>query len=277
MLDTIAVFDKDNNFTEIKKLNQEEAIQVNELIEYMNMLEFVFYSTEPLKYNMNNFTKLYEELNLGIRNAALSKYLIVASVQNVLSSMRGYIDGFAHALSEFYGKESAVFKNFKIYKSKAFDNNKSYRFIEALRNYVQHRGFPIDKIRIDLNENKNSIKLVLMKTSLIDNGKLSPKNKDYINNNFEDEIDIVPHLNIMYGALLLIHDRILFSIYSDYKIKEFFNYSKYCSCINKCLLLAETQLHSTTKNLTMKYFNFEGIKFIADEIKDIFNKFYSGE
>lgn len=274
MLNKIAVLGGENNLTVIKELSEEEATCARKMIEYMEMYEFIYYSTEPMVHNMISFSNLLDELNHGIRNIALSKYQIVVSIQNLLSSMRGYIDTFAHTLSEFYGKESDIYNSFKAEKSLAFDNNKSYRFIESLRNHVQHRGYPIDKMNIKLIDNNKVIQLILLKESLISNDKLSKKNRDFIDNNFESEIDITTHIKTMFGLLLLIHDKILFSVYSDDKFEEFFKYYNYKTKVNESLLLVDIESLDYRVNLDLKMFNFEGMKLIKNNLNDTFEKFH---
>jgi hypothetical protein len=63
-------------------------------------------------------------------------------VANLLSSCKGYVDHTPHHLQLMFGKESKVLEFFKKITSDEYDKNLSYRFMEELRNYAQHRGFP---------------------------------------------------------------------------------------------------------------------------------------
>ena len=59
---------------------------------------------------------------------------------NLLASCRLYLDHSPHTLSRLGTSVSDVFVN---KKRKAYDGEFSYRFMEALRNYSQHRGSPL--------------------------------------------------------------------------------------------------------------------------------------
>lgn len=69
--------------------------------------------------------------------------LLNRRVANVLASCRAYLDHTAHHLSNIYGKTSQISDAFKAIKSKQYDGNHEYRIAEAMRNYGQHRGFPM--------------------------------------------------------------------------------------------------------------------------------------
>lgn len=62
---------------------------------------------------------------------------------NLLTTCRLYLDQIEHNFSEMFGKQSQQFVALGVAKSKEYDDYLGYRFMEALRNYVQHRGFPI--------------------------------------------------------------------------------------------------------------------------------------
>jgi hypothetical protein len=64
-------------------------------------------------------------------------------VVNLLSSCRLYLDQTPHALGEIYetfDKDSSAFEQARI---SAHTKRLGYRVMEALRNYVQHRGMPL--------------------------------------------------------------------------------------------------------------------------------------
>jgi hypothetical protein len=67
-------------------------------------------------------------------------------IVNVLTSCRLYQDQTDHGISMLYGSESAELKKVKQFKAKLFDEQWGYRFMEALRNHVQHAGLPVHVI-----------------------------------------------------------------------------------------------------------------------------------
>lgn len=67
-------------------------------------------------------------------------------VVNLLTACRLYLDQSDHGISSLYGNSSEVLSEIKVFKSRLYDNNWGYRFIEALRNHVQHAGLPVNVI-----------------------------------------------------------------------------------------------------------------------------------
>ncbi|MFM7641533.1 MAG: hypothetical protein ACKO45_08285 [Cyanobium sp.] len=65
---------------------------------------------------------------------------------NLLSSVRLYRDQTAHALSTQFGEDSPTYSQYVSETHHAYDNSLGYRCLEALRNYVQHRGMPAHSI-----------------------------------------------------------------------------------------------------------------------------------
>jgi hypothetical protein len=64
-------------------------------------------------------------------------------IANLLSSACLYIDQVPHNLHSLYGKCSNHAITFKQCCSKQYDSSFAYRVMEALRDYAQHRGFPV--------------------------------------------------------------------------------------------------------------------------------------
>jgi hypothetical protein len=67
-------------------------------------------------------------------------------LSNLLSSCRLYFDQIAHLLGETFGTASTEATRVNQERNNAYDQSFAYRFIEALRNFVQHRALPIDNI-----------------------------------------------------------------------------------------------------------------------------------
>ena len=69
------------------------------------------------------------------------------SFDDVLSAFRRFTDRTAHLLSQRYGPNSAELRVLQRSMSQEFDNEFAYRFMYHLRNYSEHRGAPITRIR----------------------------------------------------------------------------------------------------------------------------------
>lgn len=62
---------------------------------------------------------------------------------NLLTSVRLYVDQLNQNIAECLTEIPNVKEDVKSLFSKEYDENRYYRFMEALRNYVQHRGLPV--------------------------------------------------------------------------------------------------------------------------------------
>lgn len=81
-----------------------------------------------------------------IRNAMQERLILDRRVVNLLTSCRLYLDQTDHGLSNLYGNPSEELKGIKEFKSGLYDDHWGYRFMEALRNHVQHSGLPVHQI-----------------------------------------------------------------------------------------------------------------------------------
>lgn len=267
----IMELDTSNNLKVIKELDIEKEKEIKEILEYIDLFELIYHSVESLTQNMMSLLELIENRP---DNLNLFKYKVLVNIQNVLSSIRGYIDTFAHTLSESYGKESEIYERFKIEKSKAFDSSKSYRFIEMLRNYVQHRGVPGDKIVRKIEEGKNKTQVILLKSTLLKDKKISAKKKTEILEIYPEEIDILVELKIMYGLLLLIHDKILYQIYDNVKFKKYYSYQKYQSDESSSLLFGRIDHNNDSTQIDFRGIDFNKIRQIEIHVDEVFTKFH---
>jgi len=73
--------------------------------------------------------------------------VIRSRFDDVLSSFRRFTDRTAHLLTQCYGKGSEEVRVLKKAMSCEFDNEFAYRFMCQLRNYSEHRGTPIARIK----------------------------------------------------------------------------------------------------------------------------------
>lgn len=93
----------------------------------MCLLEYSLKHTASHPYNENYFLKA-------------NKHII-----NLLTSSRLYLDHLSHLISEFADPLFLDF-DFNTIRSGQYDSLFGYRFMEALRNYVQHRAMPVNGI-----------------------------------------------------------------------------------------------------------------------------------
>ena len=71
---------------------------------------------------------------------------IIRRLINLLSTGRLYLDQSIHNLNNISSIKSINIEEIKTEKNKQYDQYLGYRVMEALRNYVQHRGYPIQSL-----------------------------------------------------------------------------------------------------------------------------------
>ena len=118
-----------------------------------NLLEMLFIE-EKFDVVIENYLEIELELlkiparYMVLRNVSYAlhydnKNIINRRLVNSLSSCRSYLDHTKHHLNNIFGKDSQIVKEIEEFKNNQYDQYLGYRVMEALRNYVQHRGFAI--------------------------------------------------------------------------------------------------------------------------------------
>lgn len=116
-----------------------------------------------LEENFDLVTENYYEYELELISIALRHMIfhgpsdasfgserraIVRRIVNLLTACRMYLDQCVHHISEIYGSKSSHTTEVKSEKSSQYDQRFGYRVMEALRNHVQHRGFPVHVLTV---------------------------------------------------------------------------------------------------------------------------------
>lgn len=124
------------------KLNLIEILYIEEKF---NILIENYFDLESTLLELSAKYMIFRNLDYEIiqnRHQLVNRRII-----NLLSSTRLYLDQTKHHFHNIFGKNSSEVKRFKSATNSEYDDNFSYRVMEALRNYVQHRGFPIQKVQ----------------------------------------------------------------------------------------------------------------------------------
>ncbi len=119
------------------KLSQEETLYTVVKLNYFDIRDAI----KVALGNASNFNTHYELQDLYNNINRL--------VLNFLSAIKTYLDHTETQLKREYDKTSEEFLLFKKLTGELFDNKFSYRFLEDLRDYAQHCGFPTGEIFID--------------------------------------------------------------------------------------------------------------------------------
>lgn len=73
-------------------------------------------------------------------------HLVNRRCVNLLTTCRLHIDQVPQNINAIYGANTEVFDRFEVARKHAYSSMLGYRVCYALRNYVQHNGFPIDRL-----------------------------------------------------------------------------------------------------------------------------------
>jgi hypothetical protein len=141
---------------------------------------------------------------------------------NLLSATRGYIDHYRHAVHALQGNNSDPAKASIARLSQHYDSSLGYRVLEALRNYSQHRGFPVHALELGSNridsEVRNRFKFgisIFTKTSYLREDRMF---KASVLNELEQlggRVDIKPLVRDYVGALAECHESLRKEVSSE--------------------------------------------------------------
>jgi hypothetical protein len=141
--DTHYVQISSEEFQEIKlaKANLLEAMFIEEKMDLVieNYLEF---ENDILASSARHMV----QYDFSYLSAQVDRNLFARRLMNLLSACKAYLDQTAHHLSNIFGKDSQAAGQFIKSTNDRYDNCLGYRIMEALRNYAQHRAFPLHAI-----------------------------------------------------------------------------------------------------------------------------------
>ena len=81
-------------------------------------------------------------------DAAMDERLLLdRRLVNLLTACKLYLDQSDHTLSEVFGHASQEAETINRKRAQFYDGRFGYRFMESLRNHIQHRALPITEIR----------------------------------------------------------------------------------------------------------------------------------
>ena len=153
--------------------------------------------------------------NLSYPRLQNEKNLVNRRLVNLLSACRSYLDQAMHHLHNILSKESETVKEIEEYKNQQYDQCFGYKVMEALRNYVQHRGFPIHEVAFNTKwvELKSGKWMLFSLTPYIRPDKLEEDEqfkKSVLKDLKEsgDKIDIKPLARDYIASLGSIHEKI---------------------------------------------------------------------
>lgn len=139
-----------NNFIEVSRDEYEtaraakqklaEALNIEEKINFV-LENYVEYEQELLHSSLDYMMFSGRDWSSSIDEIhTINRRLI-----NLLTTCRLYIDQTKHDINSIF-EDASQLESLKREMSREYDSNFGYRVFEALRNYVQHRSFPIHRM-----------------------------------------------------------------------------------------------------------------------------------
>jgi hypothetical protein len=126
------------------RLSKDTCLVAIELEEKLNLLLDNYYELEVELLKLAEAYRIWPDREHA--DAMQERLNLDRRIVNLLTSCRLYIDQSKHVASRLFGDESTEFREHVARTHKAYDSQFGYRFMEALRNYVQHRGLLVHSI-----------------------------------------------------------------------------------------------------------------------------------
>jgi len=196
-----------------------------------NLLEALFIE-EKMDTVVENYLELENEiLNSSARHmvqrdfsylsAQAQRNLLSRRIINLLSSCRGYLDQACHHINNIYGENFDVRAKFEQSIHEQYESRLGYRVMEALRNYVQHRGSPLYAVSrgsrwTDSNPKKLRFytKVIMRVRDLAEDSKFKPSVLEELTR-LGNELALQPFIREYIAGLSISHETLRTSLDSD--------------------------------------------------------------
>jgi hypothetical protein len=170
---------------------------------------------------LNQIINIHDEIKNAIdsNNTENSHRLI----SEIFTNFRSFLDYWETDIKREFGKDSKQIIAFKNRTHIEYDNVFAYRFINELRNYIQHCGMPEILVKKKLDENDNTvISLNLNAQNLLKNFDWKPKvKKDLCSPNIE--LDLLEIFQCLIKSIERINNTAI-SLYDIEGVVESCNY-----------------------------------------------------
>lgn len=136
-----------------------------------------------------------------------------SAIMAYLATARYFLDSGDKMLTKLIGAQA--FAAFEAFRANIYDTQKEYKFVEGLRNYVQHRAVPVDNMKfynfVEDTKNHETSDIVTAVSLLVNRDSLQndEKFKKGALVNMPDAIDIIQCTRVHMGGMWALHDYII--------------------------------------------------------------------
>jgi hypothetical protein len=217
-----------NFFMRQKILAKTVALKIEEIDFYkLKTSREVLISAKAIeeKYDLliNNFLELEKEIlcqlaqEMIISNDTYHDFYDIQSILdrrviNLLTSTKLYYDQIEKHVRICMNGDNDFGKKAKCYFSDEYDAHFEYRFMEALRNHVQHYGLAVHSISLPSTwTGEDALKKLIYRIELYANRKEISLNKDFktaVFREMPEKVELVKAIRIYVGCLSKVHKRI---------------------------------------------------------------------
>lgn len=143
----------------VKSLTGQEVKEITDACAAIYEFEYLDRRYLEIQLNYNEFQRVYTHsadtaINLAdyqLKDPHFSRIFvdINRTFSNYVSSYKLFVDHFDQRLLAKYSESSSEYSAFKKHKSYIYDHNISYKLLYYLRNFSEHRDFPINHMQVD--------------------------------------------------------------------------------------------------------------------------------
>jgi hypothetical protein len=144
-LGSSGVIDIDKSEYNLIKIARTKLFEAFYLEQKFDLVIENFYEYETELLSMASRVMIYQHADYF--SMTRERDLINRRIVNLLGACRMYLRQSVEHIKNMYGKDSQELDLFVKEQNLMYDQNLGYRTMEALRNYVQHRNFPIHSIK----------------------------------------------------------------------------------------------------------------------------------
>lgn len=152
-------------------------------------------------------------------------HLFNRRIVNLLTMCRLYIDHTPHHLTTMFGSDNSVQNEFGENLSSQYDCSLAYRLLDALRNYVQHRGLPLSGLKRHIrfltpgdpaSNIEHTFQFSLDVSELVADPKFKRKVAEELKQ-LGSPIDLLPMIREYVGLIAKVHQALRVRIDSSFK------------------------------------------------------------
>ena len=185
-----------------------ESLEVEEEYEMM-ISNYIDLEKESLNISISYMVRNC----LGYVDSFDARLALNRRLMNLLTSVRLYIDRLAAHCCACLPEERGIKERVELLRSTEYDKNFDYRFMEALRNYIQHYGAPVHQVmfggRWTTLDNINS--LLEFSLSFSANRKIIASDRNFkkqVLDEMPDKVNLISALRGYIEALSSIHSNV---------------------------------------------------------------------